>query len=334
MTLPLPIDTVRAAQSAVQNCKNLGLRYAKYPQWLVQDGSWQFRSEEKRLWFNSLIQTGSADGQLLDAAVNRAFSLIQARAGIHFERSTLTPLVVGLGGNSVVETGLTCHPLYGFPFIPGTTLKGLARTVALVDLATSLGVPLMSDSPLIVDIEDVADTKTPLSRLDNILIDGWPDPTKLTRPLTELQALLPAGTLVGTMLPEQFLQHPKICRFRSVFGHLARAGAVVFFDALPTAPPPLAIDVMNPHFAEYYMDTTNSVAPTDDMKLIPVPFLTIAPGVGFRFGLSLRDNRMASESPENAATWIDAAREWLVSGLTEVGIGGKTTSGYGLFAET
>lgn len=35
-------------------------------------------------------------------------------------------LVVGLGGDSVLETGLTLHHTYGTPVIPGSALKGLA----------------------------------------------------------------------------------------------------------------------------------------------------------------------------------------------------------------
>ena len=35
-------------------------------------------------------------------------------------------LIAGLGGGSVLETGLTLSPLYGAPMIPGSSLKGLA----------------------------------------------------------------------------------------------------------------------------------------------------------------------------------------------------------------
>jgi CRISPR-associated protein Cmr6 len=35
-------------------------------------------------------------------------------------------LIVGLGGDNVLETGLTLHHTYGVPLIPGNALKGLA----------------------------------------------------------------------------------------------------------------------------------------------------------------------------------------------------------------
>jgi CRISPR-associated protein Cmr6 len=40
--------------------------------------------------------------------------------------NTVGRLVIGLGGENVLETGITLHHTYGTPLIPGTALKGLA----------------------------------------------------------------------------------------------------------------------------------------------------------------------------------------------------------------
>jgi CRISPR-associated protein Cmr6 len=45
----------------------------------------------------------------------------------HFTAMTAWRMVVGLGGETVLETDLTLHHLYGIPFIPGSALKGLTR---------------------------------------------------------------------------------------------------------------------------------------------------------------------------------------------------------------
>ncbi|GGG19962.1 type III-B CRISPR module RAMP protein Cmr6 [Paenibacillus aceti] len=37
-----------------------------------------------------------------------------------------SPLVIGLGQRSVLETNLTLHPVYDVPYIPGTAIKGAA----------------------------------------------------------------------------------------------------------------------------------------------------------------------------------------------------------------
>ncbi len=42
--------------------------------------------------------------------------------------STLGKLICGLGLASSIETGITLHHTYGFPFIPGSSLKGIASS--------------------------------------------------------------------------------------------------------------------------------------------------------------------------------------------------------------
>lgn len=37
-------------------------------------------------------------------------------------------LIIGLGGGSVYETGITLHHVYGFPYIPASSLKGVLRS--------------------------------------------------------------------------------------------------------------------------------------------------------------------------------------------------------------
>lgn len=39
-------------------------------------------------------------------------------------------MIVGLGGESVLETSITLHKIYGVPFIPGSAIKGLAASYA------------------------------------------------------------------------------------------------------------------------------------------------------------------------------------------------------------
>lgn len=44
--------------------------------------------------------------------------------------TVLGRMVVGLGAESVLETAITLHRTYGVPYIPGSALKGLARSAA------------------------------------------------------------------------------------------------------------------------------------------------------------------------------------------------------------
>ena len=98
-------------------------------------------------------------------------------------------------------------------------------------------------------------------------------------------------------------------------------GSVLFFDAVPVEWPRLEIDVMNPHYPEYYRDPEKN-PPGDWQSPVPIQFLTVAPETGFWFGLASKNNEDIKE-----------AKQWLVSGLKELGIGAKTSAGYGYFKE-
>jgi CRISPR-associated protein Cmr6 len=56
---------------------------------------------------------------------------ISNQPGIYWrEARSTTRILVGLGVDSVLETGLTLHHTYGVPYIPGSALKGLAASFA------------------------------------------------------------------------------------------------------------------------------------------------------------------------------------------------------------
>ncbi|MBE3650748.1 type III-B CRISPR module RAMP protein Cmr6 [Paenibacillus polymyxa] len=53
-----------------------------------------------------------------------------ATTPLHIQVRSQTPLVIGHGGNSVLETSLALHRIYGVPYLPGTALKGVASHYA------------------------------------------------------------------------------------------------------------------------------------------------------------------------------------------------------------
>lgn len=94
-----------------------------------------------------------------------------------------------------------------------------------------------------------------------------------------------------------------------VFGDGKRRGAVMFLDALPTgaaARGRVTPDVLTPHGDEWEQPN-------------PVSFLTATHSLKFRAHL------VTTGTQDEA----DAAIKWLTAGLEEIGIGAKTSSGYG-----
>lgn len=108
-------------------------------------------------------------------------------------------------------------------------------------------------------------------------------------------------------------------------GEGGQAGRVVFFDAIPLEEPRLELDVMNPHFPQYYQ---RDEAPSDWQSPVPIYFLTVGQGTRFLFGVGCR-----GKPDEDAMRLRDVAAEWLKKGLRELGAGAKTSAGYGFLIE-
>lgn len=164
-------------------------------------------------------------------------------------------VVVGLGGESVLETAITIHRAYGVPYIPGSALKGTAAAYAR-----------------------------------RFLGGEW----------------AAGGAAYETVF--------------GAGGDRGNAGYVTFFDALyiPGSSPsgrPLAPDVLTVHHQEYY-NKGGARPPADWDSPNPVSFVSAT-------GAYL----LALAGPSEA--WVERSFELLGAALAEIGVGAKTSSGYG-----
>jgi len=241
-----------------------------------------------------------------------------------FEMTTISRLVVGLGIESVIETSLALHGIHGFPIIPGSALKGLARAVAFFQVAQTLGLAAL-------DIDEYQRRKhlerseqTPLDKLA-VLLEGDPFAESAVRNLNNLQTdpAVDAKAKIKTISIKELIQMESFSNFRRVFGILGCAGSVVFLDAMPKRTPKLSVDVMNPHYPKYYSDVNGQIPPSDDQSPNPVAFLTVEEDSVFGFAVAPRGNTDKRD--------VGLAQQWLELGLREVGIGAKTAAGYGVF---
>jgi CRISPR-associated protein Cmr6 len=118
--------------------------------------------------------------------------------------------------------------------------------------------------------------------------------------------------------------HPAQTAQTILFGNGQEAGYITFMDALYVPGSGhqgrvLYPDIITVHHQKYYQGTTNA-APTDWDNPIPVPFLS-ATG---RYLIAL-----AAPELEQSNAWITLAFKILAGALKELGIGAKTSSGYG-----
>jgi CRISPR-associated protein Cmr6 len=180
--------------------------------------------------------------------------LLQAEIQVQCIQAT-SRIIIGLGNESVLETGISLQHTYGVPYLPGSALKGLAASYAHQQLK-----------------------------------HDW----------------LKGGELQ-----------------RIIFGDTNNAGFITFLDAWyipPEKPEPMLYqDVMTVHHPMYYRNEPGA-APTDSDSPTPIPFLS----TGGRYLLALAAPDLKEKDP-----WLNATWRILEQALQRVGIGAKTSSGYG-----
>ena len=148
LIFPLPGESGRTVGDVLsQNgCANTGLILQKYVGTEKAIKDWKIDGPEKNNFFDLLIknQKNSDMNSLFPAIILRWKAMVQYFNGLlyqhgaetcawracHFTARTRWRMVVGLGTASTLETSMTMHPVYGFPYIPGSSLKGIARAWA------------------------------------------------------------------------------------------------------------------------------------------------------------------------------------------------------------
>ncbi len=326
----LPRDTQEAFRVGQAGCRNLGLLFDRYTPF---GEVWALEGRHKYEAFKSLVEAverarRDRNYQQFIQQYHRRWREAAKAAGASddciFTAGPEWRFVAGLGRESVLETGFAFHRVYGFPYVPGSALKGLTQAYALWQVAGRLEVP--SQPP-----GQKHTGKTPIQQLEALLMEE--DPEERKQGLQQLRAdesgvVPPRARIRTTELDELLGDLSKdASRYQAVFGSVRGRGRVIFFDSVPMDPPTLAVDVMNPHYSLYYQGQS---PPADYLSPVPVYFLTVQAGSRFVFAVATRPTSSGDqESTEKARILARQARDWLRAALTEMGAGGKTSAGYG-----
>jgi CRISPR-associated protein Cmr6 len=114
-----------------------------------------------------------------------------------------------------------------------------------------------------------------------------------------------------------------------IFGKQDKVGTVIFMDALPICKVSLKADIMTPHYSPYYQSSLEDIGknpPADWYSPTPIPFLVVAKGATFQFGIVPRN-----QGCEQCKMDCQTAKKWLTEALQWIGAGAKTAVGYGRF---
>jgi len=215
-----------------------------------------------------------------------------------FRLKTAYRLVIGTGYPSFIENGFLFHHVYGIPYIPGGTLKGLARTVFILSVAEAIK------------------GETKLSKIE----EG------LSEEAEGISYQIPEK--INIILDNYTIENP-VETFRKIFGSKKRRGQVIFFDAYPVKFNPsehFEADIMNSHYGEYYQ---SGKAPADWLSPNPIHFLALKEGIVFEFNLGLAPLEPMEDNEEKLL--LETAKKLLEVGLKNFGVGNKKRKGYGWF---
>jgi CRISPR-associated protein Cmr6 len=210
-------------------------------------------------------------------------------------------MAIGLGTESVYETGMTLHHIYGIPYIPGQALKGIVRSWIIKNY--------FNNTTKYSDIDTKKDDPCEIAAFENKLF----------------------CQLFGC--PEYAYKKGKV-EVKSALKH-DYMGSIVFFDSFPSEIDrvKIALDIMNPHYGPYY---SKGEPPADYYNPVPVNFLTIQ-DTEFQFVIGIKEDKNVMVTDFDGVsndTLLNIAEKYLKEALKEMGVGAKTAVGYGYFSET
>ncbi|QRN84303.1 type III-B CRISPR module RAMP protein Cmr6 [Chloroflexota bacterium] len=312
-------------------------------------------SEAKGYWLNpntkfnveepprQLRANDRFDNELFKKFLSRYLGALPERS---FPLKTRNRLIIGLGGKGTLEMGITLHHLYGFPYIPGSALKGLARSYGINIIAEMFEIPHLSGEDLLRIKEDKNLPKPPLQILDRLLelpLDEKAPRVQYQEQLVAINSVfkdqlknspyLSSDSAIHEYSLDEFINSDIFKGFRAIFGTMGHAGDIIFFDAFPlTIENIIVAEIMTPHFADFYQQKKlpngeQPIFPSEDQSLHPLVYLAVREGTPFAFCLSSR------QKDKKDSFLLKSAKNWLYKGLRDFGLGGKTSSGMGLFSK-
>jgi CRISPR-associated protein Cmr6 len=231
---------------------------------------------------------------------------VESYAVEKFRLKTAYRLVIGAGYPSFIENGFLFHHVYGIPYIPGETLKGLARTVFILSVVEAIKGKF---NPSKIEEELSEEAEKEISEEAKGIFHQIPD-------------------RINIILDDYTIENP-VETFRKIFGSKKRRGQVIFFDAYPVDFNPsehFEADIMNSHYGDYYQ---SGKAPADWLNPNPIHFLALKGGIIFEFNLGLAPLEPMEDNEEKLL--LATARRLLEVGLENFGVGNKKRKGYGWF---
>lgn len=244
----------------------------------------------KEIALHQLIHSQELCEQLphrLNLSTDESITNTQKALSFHTKWRT----VAGLGGSSVFETGMTLHHIYGIPYFPASSIKGLVRSFLISEYfgnEENPNIPELEKTKPLVNAEYRA-----YQDLNFCYLFGAPKEAEKIKfdehsrkpSLNNRKKRIKLSD--STALAKLFANANK--KFESHIGN------IVFFDAFPLSKkgqryqknPKIKLDIMNPHYPDYYKDNEGRTPPADWQSPVPIFFLNVE-DTSFQFLFGLR----------------------------------------------
>lgn len=271
----VPKDTAAIAPRLIEQCEHAGLLLTRYSsrEAIEREATANDRyTLERDVWLKQIVSQITTQKASIEKLIEGNYErwLAMTADANPFALILQGRMIVGLGGKGALEMGITLHHTTGLPYIPGSALKGLARSYALLSLAARQNISLN-------DLED----------FDAKLIAGWFDQS--------VENALLYREIFGMAANDRSSD--------------SAAGLAVFYDAVLYDVPQnvrdreiFTLDVMTPHFSKYYR-SSGGEPPTDADSPNPVTFLTVNAGLIFAFAVGVR-GAGTNEHRKQARAWL------------------------------
>ena len=263
---------------------------------------------------------------------------------------TVWRFATGLSTNPALETGIFLHHLYGFPCIPGSTIKGSIHHCAEMSIVNANWKPpgKKDEKPTdkaVASLEEAIEKAKLVRALFGSVFLEPPDPGDHDQatPLAWFKRWLERIDLPGCETVKRFAPDLSL-----LVSDQHTGGMLCFYDAVPDPASMnekeiLQVDIINPHYPAYYNDESHKTPPSDDQSPKPVYFLAVRPNARFVFPYKLKPFPMAKARDDCEKERLQALKpfkkeeieklidDWIREALSMRGIGAKTSSGYGYF---
>ncbi len=292
MTMGLPVYSSRDHQLVFFGSDyNKGLRFERFfDKYSLGKSQDEFApGDDAKKKFLGNYKGSCGDHEQLTTHAMRQMTLAKSQNGNGRVYSLEGHFVTGMGNSHPVENGFLWHYTLGVPYIPGSQVKGLIRG-------------------LFEQYFDGTDEEK------KKVLHEWfgsrdKDPKKCGCDDNGNSSAHPQGKDTDSQK------------------YASKAGSIVFFDAIPVAPPTLGVDIMTPHMGDWYAEggkiqnvrTDADKLPADWHDPVPIPFLSVHTAQ-FLFTIAPRPGSNVNE---------DKVFQCLDNALKYLGAGAKTQTGYG-----